>query len=411
MDRKTKKREPGVQKIVKDIINKIRSGGDSAISDLILKLDKARIPPEDFLVTPEDLEKAHKKADASFLDLVRKTASNIREYQEHILIRPPSPLIRGKRKLSVRYTPVDKAAVYVPGGKAVYPSTVLMTVIPAQVAGVKEIVMASPPSEEGEINPMVLALACEFGIKKVYKMGGAVAIAALAMGTKTVNPVNKIVGPGNAFVAEAKKQLFGHVGIDSIAGPSEVLIIADGGANPAYIASDMLAQTEHNPGSAILITDSLNLAKNTASEIEIKLGRLERAEAIDRGINSYSACIVVDNLNTACKLADEFAAEHLQIITKDNEMYLNKINNFGAVFLGKWTPVATGDYLAGPSHVLPTGGTSKFFGALSCNDFRKSQSIIEYDRASLAEDANSIVDFALREGLTAHAMSVKDRNK
>ena len=398
-----------VQATVRDILAEVESRGDAALVDLERELDKAVLTPATLRVPAERIDQAHKQADPKFLALIRHAAKNIREYQERIRVSAPAPLVRGGRELGVRYAPIDRAGVYVPGGRAMYPSTVLMTVVPAQVAGVKEIVMVSPPTTNGDIAPMVLALAGELGISEVYRVGGAQAIAALAIGTRSIRPVRKIVGPGNAYVAEAKRQLFGRVGIDSIAGPSEVLIVADETARADWVAADMLAQAEHDPGSAILVTPSARLAKDVAREIETQLPALERAEAIRRGLERFSAILVTPDLDAACELANEFATEHLQILTADDNTALAKIRNAGAIFVGPYTPVPLGDYYAGPSHVLPTGGTAKFFGPLSCNDFLKASSVVRYDAKSLAEDAADVIDFATREGLTAHARAVGKR--
>jgi histidinol dehydrogenase len=283
-----------------------------------------------------------------------------------------------------------------------------MTVVPAIVAGVREIVMVSPPTG-GEINSMALALAKELDIGEVVRLGGAVGIAAVAFGTETIKKVDKIVGPGNAFVAEAKRQLFGRVGIDSIAGPSEVFIVADDSANASWVAADMLAQAEHNPGSAVLATPSAALAAAVSAEVATQLERLERAEITRPSLQNYSAIFVTEDLNAACALANRFATEHLQIVTRDNEQCAQQIQNAGAMFLGPYSPVPRGDYYAGPSHVLPTGGTARFFGPLSCNDFLKATSTIEYDAEGIAADAPDIVDFSRREGLTAHGNAVQVR--
>jgi histidinol dehydrogenase len=394
--------------IVRDILKQVANGGDDKVSELTSKLDRASITPSTLRVTPEELTSAHAEADPDFLDLIREAISNIREYQSHIRVRAPEPLERGGRVLGVRYTPIDRVGVYVPGGRALYPSTVLMTVVPAQVAGVREIVMVSPPTG-GDISPMAKALAAELGITEVYRIGGAVALGALAFGTESIRSVQKIVGPGNAFVAEAKRQLFGRVGIDSIAGPSEVFIVADDAANPMHIASDLLAQAEHDPGSAILATPSRILAEQVLVEVERQVQLLERRDAISAALLSYSACVITRDLDEACSLANEFATEHLQIITRDDSRCLRLIRHAGAIFIGAQTPVPVGDYYAGPSHVLPTGGTARQFGPLSCNDFLKATSLLHYDAASLAEDGPRIVDFASREGLTAHAAAVKSR--
>jgi len=287
---------------------------------------------------------------------------------------------------------------------------VLMTVVPAQVAGVREIVMASPPSG-GRIHDLALALAGELGISEVLQLGGAVAIAALAYGTESIRPVHKIVGPGNAFVAEAKRQLFGRVGIDSVAGPSEVVIVADDSARAAWVAADLLAQAEHDPGSAVLLTPSRAFASAVAAEVEAQLARLERGEVARAALERYGAAIVCASLDAACELADELATEHLQIMTRDDARCLARIRNAGAIFVGSHTPVPLGDYFAGPSHVLPTGGTAKFFGPLSVNDFLKPSSLIEYDAAAMAEDSAAVQDFAGREGLTAHAAAARVRGE
>ena len=393
---------------VRDILRQVREGGDRAAAELTSKLDKAAITPATLRVPAATIAAAHAAADADFLALIRRVIANIREYQQSILVQAPPPLRRGGRTLGVRYTPIDRVCVYVPGGRALYPSTVLMTAVPAQVAGVREIVMVSPPTG-GEINPLALALAGELGIAEVYRLGGAVALAAVAYGTETIRPVQKIVGPGNAFVAEAKRQLFGRVGIDSIAGPSEVLIVADETARADWLAADMLAQAEHDPGSAVLVTPSLALAEQVSRQLDEQVARLERGEATRRALEAYSAIIVTRDIAAACEVANDFATEHLQIITADDEAALARIRHAGAIFLGPQTPVPLGDYYAGPSHVLPTGGTARFFGPLSCNDFLKASSTIRYDAASLAADAADVIDFATREGLTAHANAIRTR--
>jgi histidinol dehydrogenase len=399
-----------VQAIVTDILKQVREGGDATAARLTSKFDNADLTPDNLRVSRNKIQAAYKQADPGFMELMRKAGGNIRAYQEHILIKTPATLEQGGRRLGVRYLPLDRVAVYVPGGQALYPSTVLMTVIPAQVAGVKEIVMFSPP-KNGEINPLVLALAAELGIEEVYRLGGAVAVAAAAYGTETIKAVAKIVGPGNAFVAEAKRRLFGRVGIDAIAGPSEVLIIADDTANPAWTAADLLAQAEHNPGSAILITPSERLAMLMREQVDAQLQHLPRAEIIRPAIEQYSAAILVRDLEAACALANTFAPEHLQIMTADDEACLRWIHNAGAIFVGPHTPVPLGDYYAGPSHVLPTGGTARFSGPLSCNDFLKASSVVRYDANSLTEDAGSVSEFAEREGLTAHARAVTIRKQ
>lgn len=397
-----------VPKTVGEILEQVRTGGDQAAIQLTNRFDKAALTPATLRVSAEELRDAHARADAEFLTLMRAAIANIREYQSHIRHVSPPPLQRGGRTLGVRYTPLDRVAVYVPGGQALYPSTVLMTVVPAQVAGVREIAMFSPP-RGGEMSPMALALAAELGVTEVYRLGGAVAVAAAGFGTETIRPVAKIVGPGNAFVAEAKRQLFGRVGIDSIAGPSEVLIVADDSANPAWAAADMLAQAEHNPGSSLLVTPSAALGKAVQVELERQLDTLERADVTRPSLQAYSAIVLTRDLSHACDVANLFATEHLQIMTADDEGCLAKIRHAGAIFIGHHTPVPLGDYFAGPSHVLPTGGTARFFGPLSCNDFLKASSTLHYDAPSVQADAPHVDAFARREGLTAHAQAATIR--
>jgi len=399
-----------VGKIVAQILDQVRTGGDKAVSDLTSRLDQADITPAGIRVPVDMIEKARSSLEPAFLEVIRAAADNIRQYQESILVKDPPPVKRGGRELGLRYTPVRRVGIYVPGGRALYPSTVLMTVIPAQVAGVGEIAMASPPTG-GEISPMALALAAELGIEEVYRMGGAQAIAAMAYGTESVRSVDKIAGPGNAFVAEAKRQVLGQVGIDSIAGPSEVFIIADQTPPAEWVAADLIAQAEHNPGSAVLATTSPELAEKVAAIIDEQLEGLSRREAASQMLADYSAIIVVPDLDAACDLANDFASEHLQVMTSDDDAVLAKIRNAGAVFLGMHSPVPVGDYFAGPSHVLPTGGTARFFGPLSCNDFLKATSTIRYDAASLYEDAASVAEFASIEGLTGHARAIEIRGK
>ncbi|HET8933098.1 MAG TPA: histidinol dehydrogenase [Polyangiales bacterium] len=399
-----------VAAIVRDILAQVETSGDEAAAALTARLDRAPVTAQTIRVPASEIARAQREADPAFLALMRRVIANIREYQEHIRHRDPEPLVRGGRKLGVRYTPIDRLGVYVPGGRAIYPSTVLMTVVPAQVAGVREIVMASPPTG-GRISDMALALAAELGVQEVLQLGGAVAIAAMAYGTATVRPVQKIVGPGNAFVAEAKRQLFGRVGIDSVAGPSEVVVVADEHANPRWVAADLLAQAEHDPGSAVLVTPSSALAQAVAKEVDTQLAQLERGEAARSSIERYSAAVVVPSLEAACDLATDIAAEHLQLMTADDAYCAKRIRHAGAIFVGAHTPVPLGDYFAGPSHVLPTGGTAKFFGPLSANDFLKASSVIEYDAASLAEDSAGVQDFATREGLTAHAAAARIRGE
>lgn len=398
-----------VSRVVAEILEKVRLGGDVVAARLTCDLDRASVTADTLRVPQSEIDAAHSSADPEFLALIRRAIDNIRAYQESILVKAPQPLARGGRSLGVRYTPMDRVCVYVPGGKALYPSTVLMTAVPARVAGVPNLVMVSPPTG-GDIHPMALALAKELAIDEVYRLGGAVGLAAVAYGTETIQPVDKIVGPGNAFVAEAKRQLFGRVGIDAIAGPSEVLIVADSTARAEWVAADMLAQAEHDPGSAILVTPDRDLARAVGEQLELQLAALERRDATREALSRYGAILITRDLEAACDVANDFATEHLQIETARDDWCLERIRHAGAIFVGAYAPVPLGDYYAGPSHVLPTGGTAKFFGPLSCNEFLKSSSVIRYDAASLAEDAGSVIDFATREGLTAHAAAIAARS-
>jgi len=398
-----------VPRIVRDLLEQVRLGGDAAVAELTSRLDRASITPETLRVPESVLLEAHQRLPADFLALLREARDNIEAYQTHIKVSAPSaPLVRGGRQLGVRYTPLDRVGVYVPGGRAFYPSTVLMTVVPAQVAGVRSLALTSPPTD-GEINPMALGLAYELGVREVYRAGGAVGLAALAFGTASIPPVQKLVGPGNAFVAEAKRQLFGRVGIDSIAGPSEVFIVADDSARADWVAADMLAQAEHDPGSAILATPSEALARDVLAALAHELSTLSRREALSAALARHSAIVVTPSLECAVELANEFATEHLQLMTRDDQACLAQIRHAGAIFLGAHTPVPLGDYFAGPSHVLPTGGTARFFGPLSVNDFLKSSSILTYDSDGFQADAPKVADFATREGLTAHARAIQIR--
>jgi histidinol dehydrogenase len=399
-----------VRQAVRDCILDVERRGDQAVIDMTARFHSVQLTPDSLRVEPAKLAAAHQAADRSFLELVRRVIANIRQYQQSILVQDPQPLRQGGRTLGVRYTPIDSVCVYVPGGKAIYPSTVLMTVVPAQVAGVKRIVMVSPPTSQGDIHPTILALAAELGVQEVYRVAGVAGLAGLAIGTTAMPQVDKIVGPGSAFIAEAKRQLMGLVGIDSIAGPSEVLIVADDTARPDWLAADMLAQAEHDPGSAILVTPSASLAGRVADALETQIAALTRAAATRKAIEEYSAIIVVPDVPVACDVANDFATEHLQIITADDDKTLAQIRHGGAIFMGAFSPVPLGDYCAGPSHVLPTGGTARFFSALSCNDFRKASSLIRYDAASAGAAAKDVAEFAMLEGLTAHANSARMRS-
>ena len=397
---------------VAEIIRDVQQRGDQALIDLTGRLEGVELTPETIRVSASDIASALASAEAEFMALVGRAAANVRQYQQSILHESPPPLKRSGRLLAVRYTPIDRVGVYIPGGSgtgAVLVSSMLMTLVPAQVAGVGQIALVSPPTTNGDISPLVLAVAGQLGLDEVYRLSGTPGLAALGIGTESVPPVDKIVGPGNAFIAEAKRQLFGRVGIDSIAGPSEVLIVADQSADARWVAADMLAQAEHDPGSAVLVTHSAKLAEEVKLAVEMQIVTLDRLEALRAALERYSAIIVVPDLAAACDVANDFATEHLQIITEDDDAAMAMIRHAGAIFVGPHTPVPLGDYYAGPSHVLPTGGTAKFFGPLSCNDFLKASSVLRYDAAALAEDADDVKAFAAREGLTAHAHAIDIR--
>jgi len=391
-----------------DILRNVADHGDKAVAEYTEKFDGVKLTPGQFRVSRDDLEKANREINQDILASVRQAIENVRSYQKDILIDQEN-LPRG-----IRYTPIKRIGICVPGASAPLPSTVIMTAVPAQVAGVKEIVVVSPPRHEGSIHPVILAVCCELGIDEVYRIGGAQAVAALATGTGTIGKVDKIVGPGNKWVQAAKKNVAGdYVGIDSIAGPSEVLIIANERANPAWIAADMLSQAEHAAdSSAIVLTDSEPFAKLILAELQKQVAELPRAKAAKESLKKLSAIIVLDDMAGAIEMADDFAPEHLEIqCGQDSREIAEKIHNAGAIFIGPYTPVAVGDYWAGPSHTLPTGMRAKFASALTSNDFLKSISIIEYDQEMLAASADDIVRLAEIEGLSAHANSVRIRQQ
>ncbi len=396
-------------KEVVKIIEKVLEHGDKAVAEYTEKYDVVKLTPEQFLVSKENLEKAHREIDKNLLTLIHKAIENVRQYQAKIFIGNKSDL---SGETGIKYKPIKRVGICVPGASAPLPSTVIMTAVPAQVAGVKEIVVISPPRYQGGIHPVILALCYELRIYEVYRIGGAQAVAALASGTDTIRGVDKIVGPGNMWVQTAKRLLFGEVGIDSIAGPSEVLIIANDKANPSWIAADMLSQAEHAPGSAILFTDSQQVAENTLGELKKQVMQLNRAEETIERLTKYCGIVVFKNMNDAIEWANEFASEHLEIQCGDKSKEIaDKIDNAGAIFIGDYSPVAVGDYWAGPSHTLPTGGGARFSSALTSNDFIKSTSIIEYDKKKLAESAEDIIRLAEAEGLDAHAKSIKIRQQ
>lgn len=395
---------------VNDILLNIRTNKDEALFKYTKDFDKADINASNIVVTKEEIEEAYTKVDPALVDVIRKSLKNIKEYHEKQkqyswFDSKPDGTILGQK-----VTPLARAGVYVPGGKAAYPSSVLMNVVPAKVAGVEQIIMCTPPDHEGKVYPTTLVAANEAGVDVVYKAGGAQAIAAMAYGTESIPKVDKICGPGNIYVALAKKAVFGYVSIDSVAGPSEILVIADETANPRYVAADLLSQAEHDEmASAILITTSSELANKVSAEIDGFLKELSRSEIISKSLDNYGYILLVDNINEAVSVANDIASEHLEIVTKDPFNVMTKIKNAGAIFLGEYSSEPLGDYFAGPNHVLPTNGTAKFFSALSVDDFIKKSSIISYSREALEAIHNDIENFASAEHLTAHANSIKVR--
>lgn len=394
---------------VNEIINNVRENRDKAIFDYTKKFDKADIDASNIRVTKEEIQEAYDKVDEKLLAVIRKSLVNIKKYHEKQLqnswFTSEDGIILGQK-----VTALEKAGVYVPGGKAVYPSSVLMNVLPAKVAGVDKIVMCTPPGADGKVYPSTLVAANEAGVDEIYKVGGAQAIAAMAFGTESVPKVDKIVGPGNIFVALAKKAVFGYVSIDSIAGPSEILVLADETANPRYVAADLLSQAEHDEmASAILITTSKELAAKVSDEIEGFVKVLSRKEIIQKSLDNYGYILVADNMDDAIDAVNEIASEHMEIVTKDPFTVMTRIRNAGAIFIGEYSSEPLGDYFAGPNHVLPTNGTAKFFSALSVDDFIKKSSIISYSREALEKVHTDIEQFAQCEQLTAHANSIKVR--
>ena len=395
--------------VVDRICREVQSGGTSALLHYGKQLDKSDLAANQLRVPAADLASAHQSADAELIESIRRIRDNVKTFQQAILHRDVTIEPQPGVKLSQRYVPLRRVGVCVPGGAAAYPSTVLMTVVPAQVAGVEEIAVVAPPTPFGAYNADMLATCHELGVTEVYRMGGAQAVAALAYGTDDVPAVDKIVGPGNLFVALAKKQVYGTVDIDSFAGPSEVIVIADGTARADFVAADLLAQAEHSPGSAILITWDESLIEAVSDELTKQLATLERSELTLDSLESFGALILVRDEAQACELTDSFAPEHLHIETSNPRDQIAKIKNSGAAFLGHHTPVALGDYAAGPSHVLPTGGTCTWAAGLCSNSFLRSGSIAEFDENAMKHIAPDVERLAEKEGLTAHARSVSIR--
>ena len=398
------------EKIVDSIIQNVKQNKEEAIFDYNLKFDKCTITKENFQVTQEEIEDAYKVLDKQFIEVMRRSAANIRTYHEKQKRNSWFDAKEDGTILGQKITPMQTVGVYVPGGKAAYPSTTLMNVIPAKVAGVPNIIMTTPAGSDGKVNPATLAAADIAGVDTIFKVGGAQAIAAMAYGTEMIPKVDKIVGPGNIYVALAKRAVYGHVSIDSIAGPSEILVLADESATPKYVAADLLSQAEHDElASAILITTSTELAEKVSIEIDKFVNVLERREIIQKSLDNYGYILVAPDMETAIEAANEIASEHLEILTKNPFDTMTKIKNAGAIFLGEYSSEPLGDYFAGPNHVLPTNGTAKFLSPLNVDDYIKKSSIISYSKEALEKVHNDIELFAQKEGLTAHANSIRVR--
>lgn len=395
---------------VNDIVEQVREKGDAAVFDYTKRFDGADICEQNILVTEDEIREAYELVDPSLLAIIRAALVNIESFHEKQRQQSWFTSEENGILLGQKITPLKTAGVYVPGGKAVYPSSVLMNIVPAKVAGVDRIIMTTPPDKDGKICPSTLVAAKEAGADEIYKVGGAQAIAAMAFGTRSIPRADKIVGPGNIYVALAKKAVFGYVSIDSIAGPSEILVLADETANPTYVAADLLSQAEHDEmASAICITTSMELARQVSKETDRFLETLSRREIIQKSLDRYGYILVADSMDEAILAANEIASEHLEILTKDPFETMTKIRNAGAIFVGPYSSEPLGDYFAGPNHVLPTNGTARFFSALSVDDFIKKSSIVSYSKEALAPVYKDIVRFAESEQLTAHANSIQVR--
>jgi len=401
--------EVDVAAVVAEILENVRLNGDAAVLGYCEKFDKAKLTS--LQVTEQEIREAVEKVQPEFLEILKKAAENIRQFHSR-QVREGFTIEKDGIVIGQKITPVDRAGLYVPGGTAAYPSTVLMDAIPAKIAGVQQVVMVTPPNSDGSIHPAILAAASVAGVDKIFKVGGAQAIGALAYGTESIPKVDKIVGPGNAFVAEAKKQVFGKVSIDMIAGPSEIMVIADGKSNPSHVAADLLSQAEHDKmASAVLVTDSEDLALAVQAQIEKQLPLLTRQEIARVSIDRNGKIIVTRDLAQAVEIANEIAPEHLELCVDDPFAYLPQIRHAGSIFMGRNCPEALGDYFAGPNHTLPTGGTAKFSSPLSVDDFIKKTQFTYYTRDALQEVAQDVAYFAREEGLTAHAKSAVIRTE
>ncbi|MCI8955803.1 MAG: histidinol dehydrogenase [Eubacterium sp.] len=396
---------------VNEILAEVKKNGDDALFAYTKKFDGADLDASNILVTEEEIKEAYDSLEnKELVDIIRKSLNNIKEYHEKQKQYSWFDSKTDGSLLGQKVTPLERVGVYVPGGKAAYPSSVLMNVIPAKVAGVDEIIMVTPPGKDGKVNPNTLVAANEAGVDKIYKVGGAQAIGAMAYGTASIPKVDKIVGPGNIYVALAKKAVFGYVSIDSIAGPSEILVIADESANPRYVAADLLSQAEHDElASAILVTTSMELAEEVSKWVDKFVAELSRTEIMQKSLDNYGYILVADTMDDVLDAANEIASEHLEILTKNPFDTMTRIRNAGAIFLGEYSSEPLGDYFAGPNHVLPTNGTAKFFSPLSVDDFIKKSSIISFSREALEPVSEDIQKFAKAEGLTAHANSIKVR--
>ena len=392
------------------ILHAVKTQKNQALFDFTKKFDGVEIDETTIQVTEAEIQEAYENVDVSLIEIIRKAKKNIQEYHEKQRQYSWFDSKPNGTMLGQKVTPLQRVGVYVPGGKAVYPSSVLMNILPAKVAGVDEIIMVTPPGKDGRVNPNTLVAAKEAGADIIYKVGGAQAIGALAYGTESIPKVDKIVGPGNIYVALAKKAVYGHVNIDAIAGPSEILVIADETANPRYVAADLLSQAEHDElASAILVTTSEQLAKEVSAQVDIFVEELSRTEIMQKSLDNYGYILVADTMEEVIDIANEIASEHLEIMTKNPYDVMMKVRNAGAIFIGEYSSEPLGDYFAGPNHVLPTNGTAKFFSPLSVDDFIKKSSIIAYSREALEEVHEDIESFANAEQLTAHANSIKVR--
>ena len=395
---------------VQEIVNQVKEKKDEAVFAYTKQFDGASINAGNVKVTEAEIKEAMEAVEPELLKIMKKAMDNIRDYHQMQVRRSWFDTKKNGVILGQKVTALESVGVYVPGGKAAYPSSVLMNIIPAEVAGVERIVMVTPPGKDGKVNPVTLTAACLAGATEVYKVGGAQAVAALAFGTQSIPRVNKIVGPGNIFVALAKKAVYGHVSIDSIAGPSEILILADETANPRFVAADLLSQAEHDEmASAILVTTSRGLAKQVSKEVDGFLSRLSRKDILSKSLENYGWILVADTMKEAIETANTIASEHLEIVTKDPFQVMTKIRNAGAIFIGEYASEPLGDYFAGPNHVLPTNGTARFFSPLGVDDFIKKSSLVYYSRDALKEVQEDIIRFARAEGLTAHANSIAVR--